>query len=281
LPPLGDVLVADLTTARLSDWLRKLATAPARVRRKAGAKKLALRAPSNREGASNARRATANRILTVLKAALNLAYREGRVPSDDAWRRVKPYQDADSARIRFLDDEECKRLVSACEPDFRALVTAAILTGCRYSELCLLQAGDVILAQSQLVVRDAKGRRGKSRLVSLTSEARGLFADLVAGKARGAIVFTRADGLPWGANWQVRPLLVACEAANIVPPISFHILRHTHGSRLARMGTEIRIIAEQLGHKDTRITLKHYAHLMPEFVGDRFREKFGDMGLVE
>ena len=57
------------------------------------------------------RRATANRILTVLKAALNHAWKSGHVSSDDAWRRVKPFRAVETARVRYLSDAECVRLV--------------------------------------------------------------------------------------------------------------------------------------------------------------------------
>jgi len=39
-----------------------------------------------------ARRATANRTLTVLKAALNQAFHESRIASDEAWRKAKPFR---------------------------------------------------------------------------------------------------------------------------------------------------------------------------------------------
>jgi hypothetical protein len=38
------------------------------------------------------RRSTANRLLTVLKAALNRAFHDGRIASDEAWRKVKPFR---------------------------------------------------------------------------------------------------------------------------------------------------------------------------------------------
>jgi hypothetical protein len=47
--------------------------------------------------AIRARRSTANRLLTVLKAALNRAFRDGRVASDEAWRKVKRFREADAA----------------------------------------------------------------------------------------------------------------------------------------------------------------------------------------
>jgi hypothetical protein len=75
-----------------------------------------------------ARRSTANRLLTVLKAALNHAFHEGRVSADDPWRKVKPFREADAAVVRFLKADECVRLVNACEPAFRDLVRGALVT---------------------------------------------------------------------------------------------------------------------------------------------------------
>ena len=61
------------------------------------------------------RRATANRVLTYLKAALNHAWRAGLVPSDDAWRRVKPFRSVDAPVIRYLSHDEITRLLTACQ----------------------------------------------------------------------------------------------------------------------------------------------------------------------
>ena len=48
------------------------------------------------------RRSTANRLLTILKAALNHAFHDGRVLSDDAWRKAKPYREVDAPVVLFL-----------------------------------------------------------------------------------------------------------------------------------------------------------------------------------
>jgi hypothetical protein len=68
------------------------------------------------------RRSTANRVLTILKAALNHAHSEGKCASDDAWRTVRAFREADAARLRYLSDDEARRLTNACTADFRALV---------------------------------------------------------------------------------------------------------------------------------------------------------------
>jgi integrase len=72
------------------------------------------------------RRSTANRVLTILKAALNHAHREGRCASDDAWRTARAFREADAVKLRYLSDDESRRLTNACPADFRALVTGAL-----------------------------------------------------------------------------------------------------------------------------------------------------------
>ena len=39
------------------------------------------------------------------------------------------------------------------------------------------------------------------------------------------------------------------------------------------------VIAEQLGHADTRMTEKHYAHLAPSYVADTIRAHFPTLGI--
>ena len=109
-----------------------------------------------------ARRATANRNLTVLKAALNHAWQGGKITgSDEAWRKVKPFRGADAARVRYLQIDECTRLLNACEPDFRRLVRGALVTGARYGELCRADVRDFNPDSASLLVRESKG--GKPR----------------------------------------------------------------------------------------------------------------------
>jgi integrase len=90
-----------------------------------------------------------------------------------------------------------------------------------------------------------------------------------------------ADGGTWRKSHQMRPMLDACNRAKIKPAVSFHVLRHTHGSTLAMGGVPMGVIAEQLGHADTRMTEKHYAHLAPSYVADTIRAHFPTLGIAE
>jgi integrase len=59
----------------------------------------------------------------------------------------------------------------------------------------------------------------------------------------------------------------AAEAGREPDPIPaglrFHDLRHTHASNLIAAGHSIKAVSRRLGHADITITLKVYAHLMP------------------
>lgn len=278
LPDLGDRPVVSLSTADLSGWHRALADAPARLRSKALATERRVRvvAEDDAEG-RRARRSTANGVLTLLKAALNHAFRMGQVADDTAWRRVRPFQKVSAARVRYLVDDEARRLANACPLDLRALVTAALLTGARYGELAALRAHDFDDANATVHIAQSKG--GKARHVALTDEGRAFFRRAAMGRAGDGILLPRAGGRRWNKSEQFRPMREACAAAQIKPAASFHILRHTYGSRLAMRGVPMAVIAAQLGHADLRITMRHYAHLAPSYVADTVRATFGTLGL--
>lgn len=296
LPALGNARLERLTPQRITRWRDALADAAPRVRTsaKATAKQAApaVRAidPADPEAARR-RRATANRVLTILKAALNHAHTAGRVPNADAWASVKPFKEADAPTVRHLTDAEATRLVNACPEDFRAMVTAALLTGMRYGELTALRAGAFNPDAGTVTV--AASKSGKPRHVVLTDEGRDFFAQRAAGKDSRAHVFTRhlvqqatkdshavTERAAWGKSHQHRAMQDACTAANIAPAVSFHILRHTYASRLAMLGAPLPVIAAQLGHEGTRMTERHYAHLAPSYVADTVRNLFGRMGIV-
>jgi integrase len=278
LPDLGTVQLEKLTADRLTRWRNKLATQPKRVRTKWTATEPATREVADDEDARRARKASANRILTMLKAALNRAFQAGRASSDSAWRKVKPFRRVDEAVVRYLSVAEARRLVSASPKDFRNMVQAALLTGCRYSELARLRCDDFNADSGTLAIRLSKG---KIRHVVLTDEGKAAFAGWTADRAHSDNVFLRADGGVWGKSHQKRPLDEASSRAGILPWVNFHILRHTHGSHLAMSGVPMGVVAAQLGHADTRMTEKHYAHLAPSYVAQAIRANFPVLGLAD
>jgi integrase len=270
LPQLGSIEIEKLTTVTIRAWLAGLAKTDKLVRTKLADTRRATRGfDADDPEAVRARRSTANRILTIFKAALNHAFNTERVSTDQAWRKVKPFREADSAIVRYLTAAEWQRLINACEQTFRDLVRGALLSGCRYGELTRIAAADFNRDAGMITVRLSKA--GKARHVVLNDEGRELFEALTAGRAPRELIFKRSDGEPWGPSHQKRPLEEASRRAKIDPAATFHILRHSYASALATRGVPMGVIASQLGHADTRMTEKHYAHLSPSYVADTIR----------
>ncbi len=227
-PELGSVELRNLTKTRLVKWHQTLAETPARLRTRPGTKQK-YRANDGSPDAVRQRRSSANRVLTILKAALNHAHREGKCTTDDAWRTVRAFREVDAARLRYLSEDEMIRLTNASTAEFRLLVIAALLTGCRYGELAAMTIDDFNPDAGTLRVRTSKS--GKPRHVVLTPEGRDFVAQHAAGKPGHARLFPHGNGKPWTKSQQRRPLTAACIAANINPPVNFHGLRHYVASR--------------------------------------------------
>lgn len=270
IPKLGRFECNRLTAPQLRKWLGEVAEAPPRLRVAAGAKTKHRDMDESDEGRRR-RRSTANRILATLKAALNRAWREGHATTDEAWRRVKPFPGTDASRVRYLTPAECVRLINAAPAGFRELVQAALLTGCRFSELAALVVNDFNADSGTLSVRISK--TGKPRHVVLTEEGSAFFARLVTGRPGTDLILRRADdeNTAWGKSFQARPMRAACRAAKIVPAINFHGLRHTWASLTTMNGAPLLVVAKNLGHTDTRMVEKHYGHMAPSFIADAIR----------
>jgi integrase len=279
LPKLGHRLAAELTKDELERWHRKLATTAARARAPRGAKKPVHRDQDLADPETiRRRRATANRLLSILRALLNRAWRNGKVASNAAWARLEPFRNANEPRVRYLPEDQARHFVNACAQasgkGLQRLVRGALMTGCRYSELASIRVDDYRAPFSgadagAVYIRESKN--GRPRSVPLTDEGVAFFDELSAGRPGTGALFLRDDGAPWAKNHQVRPLKAASSRAKIQPAVNIHVLRHTYGAWLAQRGVPLQVIAAALGHSDTRITEKHYGHLSPNYIAQTIR----------
>ncbi len=262
-PTLGKLKLASLTADRLRRWRDGLADIAPRLRTRKGEEQRYRQ--SGDDDARRARRASANRTWTVLRAALNHAFNDGKVESDIAWRKVKPFKRVDRARVRYLSVAEAKRLINACDPEFRPLAQAALQTGARYGELCRLTVADFNPDVGTVAIRQSKS--GNARHTVLTDEGRALFTQLTAGRVGDEPLFRKR----WRMSHQLRPMAEAVARAKIKPSISFHGLRHTWASLAVMNGMPLMVVARNLGHSDTRMVEKHYGHMSPSYITDAIR----------
>jgi len=114
IPKLGTRKVSRLTVETITNWRNDLATP-----RQSSRKQKSIDSPREQR---RKRQATANRVLTVLKAALNYAERTGKYQGPTPWKLVEPFKKVDAVEHPYLSRDEAIRLQNACPPDFRQLV---------------------------------------------------------------------------------------------------------------------------------------------------------------
>lgn len=227
--------------------------------------------PRNRD---RAQQSTTNRILNDLKAALNVAAREGRNGGNTCWREVKPFPKTRASRTRFLSLEEQEKLVRGCSKELRPLVIAAIYTGARYGELTPVLVKD--LQGKFLHIEFGKGKGiTNPRDVRLDVNAQAWFRKFVEGRSREELMFERLpikrrarkdllkDWDGWATGDQRTPMKKAVAAAGI-DRVVFHELRHSYASNMLNGGLSLKFLAKQLGHADTRMVDIYYGHIAEE-----------------
>ncbi|HXH07021.1 MAG TPA: site-specific integrase [Vicinamibacterales bacterium] len=226
---------------------------------------------------------TCQYLRVVLRVALNCAIKWQLLQQNPAAlaepprvpHQVVPTLTPDDAR-RFLASLEGHRLAP--------LVAVALACGLRQGEILGLRWQDVDLDRGVLHVRHALERVGPGwRLVepkSATSRrSLPLPAPLVAllrahrrrqGEQRLAagarwgehgFVFTSRWGAPLDGPRLTATVKQLLARAGL-PPLRFHALRHSAASLLLAQGVPARVVAEILGHRDVRLTLNTYTHVV-------------------
>ncbi len=253
-PILGARRVADLTTVRIRRWRDGLV-------------------PEGLDDEGRRRaKDSANRILTMLKAALNRLWREGRVPDDSAWRRVVPFEGVGESRKVFLTEAEAQRLVNSCHDEaLRNLVAAGLLTGARLGEITAARVNDVDLGEGIWTVRAGKtGRRD----VFLSAEALSLFEQLCLGRPKTQYVFLRSDGSPWAKAQHQHYFAKAVNRAKLDLATTFYTLRHSYISHALKSGIPTQLLAENVG-TSVRMIEKHYG----KFIRDDRRRMLAEAAM--
>lgn len=191
-----------------------------------------------------------------------------------------PTKRAPTPSVTFLTPVEIDALTTAPDPATwtgrrdRCLLTVAIQTGLRVSELVGLQRHDLTFGVGGHLECVGKGR--KHRAVPITTHTQKMLTAWLAEHTRGH-VFARTDGQPLTRD-AVRRIIDrhAAHAANTCPTIATknmtpHVLRHTCAMQLLRADVDIAVIALILGHasiETTRIYL-HADHDIKQRALDR------------
>ena len=269
IPRLGNMAVAEFNGEVLKRFCREvLETPPKRGNRPVGPRQSIA---SLDDQALQRRRKTVNTLIGIFRVAFQTAWENGRVESDRAWRCLRRLPAVDRPRTLHLSREESRRLLAVCRPDLRRLVLGALYTGCRMTELVRMRCSQVGRDGYGLYIAPSKNYR--PRFVFLPDEAMLWFLQMVRGKGRDDLVFTRDCGKPWFGN-QKGLFKQAVREAQLPEDFTFHGLRHTYASQLIGAGSTIFAVADQLGHADPTTVLRTYGHLSPQIRESEVRQRF-------
>lgn len=204
-------------------------------------------------------KASANRTLTALKAALNLAVANRRVQAGAAreWSDVEPYKGANKRRDLFLDLKQRQALLAAAEGASRDLLEAAALTGARAGELVNALRSQFDSRTGTMTFIGKTGRRD----VQLSPDAMALFKKLAKSKLPGAHLLTRDDGKPWAHSDWDELVRAAATAAKLPKGTCLYTLRHSFITQALLDGMPTLDVARRVGTSILMIE-KHYGHLV-------------------
>lgn len=200
--------------------------------------------------------AAINRALVVIKHALRLAADWGWInptaKQDREIRGVKLLKEPPGRRRDMTPDEEA-RLLAELPDGVRPIVEASIYSGMRRSEVTLLKKSAVNLATREITLEVTKN--GDTRAVAMSDHVLGIVERAMAA-SRCEHVFVSEDGAPYSPDSVSKAVRRAVERLGI-SDLHLHDCRHAYGTRSRRAGVDLDVLAAQMGHKSTRMTMRY------------------------
>lgn len=242
-------LIAFFGKRRLSEMTRFLIEQFKKERRNSSNGRGALRSPSS-----------VNRELELLSRIFSLAVERGEI-DNNIFKGVKKLP-MNNLLTRYLTEDEEPRLMAVLtnrREHLRPIVLIALHTGMRRGEILSLRWKQVDFAR--VAIELLRTKSGKPRTVPMNAVVRNVLSVMKRGADNSEFVFVNSS--------TDKPLTdiknafkTALTEAGIVG-LRFHDLRHTAGTRMADANVPIAVIADILGHKDIRTTMR-YVHATDE-----------------
>ncbi len=207
------------------------------------------------ERMKNVSPARVNRNLACLKCMFNRAIEWGKAKENPV-KKIKMLKE-NNKRLRYLEKEECERLIAACLPHQQPIVITALNTGMRRGEILSLKWENVDLVRGIIYVLNTKN--GDKREIPINRKLMQVFK-AIEHNSNGEYVFSKANGMSYK---DIRNGFTTAMNACGIENFRFHDLRHTFASHLVMGGIDLNTVRELLGHKSLTMTLR-YAHLSPE-----------------
>lgn len=199
-----------------------------------------------------------NRVLTLVRTIFRYALSRDWIEASPAEGIAKPKDETE--RDRFLDMGEVKRVWEAAALlgyPFGPYVRALLLTGQRRTEVASMRWEDVDLEAGTWILKAADTKGERAHLVPLSAP----MVELLQGLPQmGPFAFTSDGETHIGGFAKGKARLDAFLAAggDQLEPWTFHDLRRTVSSHMARLGVPTDIRGRVLNHAVQGVTERHY-----------------------
>lgn len=244
---LASTELTKLTPLQLEAWRKSLTELPTR----SGGRRGEPRSDS-----------TLNRDMTCFRAALNLAFMDGLVTTDFAWRsKLRPIKNADQRRELYLDRVQRLRFIERAPADLAAFLRGLCQLPLRPGALAKLSAGD--FDKRLKVLKVGQDKAGKDRRIKIPDVTAAFFEEASKGKLPSAPLLSRADGKAWNKDAWKGPVKDAVAAAELPDGTTAYTLRHSVISDLVHDGLDLLTVAQISGTSVAMIE-RHYGHLRSE-----------------
>ncbi len=196
--------------------------------------------------------------MSFLRRVFNVAIEDGLLDANPV--KPKLFAKENNARVRYLTEDDEKRLRERLGEDEWPKVAIAIHTGLRRGEQFGLRWEHVDFTTGVITVPRSKS--GEARRIPMNDTVRELLRTLPS-RLKSEWVFPSGTGETAldAKNFVSRvflPALVEAEIENF----HWHDLRHSFASRLVMRGVDLRTVQELMGHESYEMTLR-YSHLSP------------------
>ena len=227
-------------------------------------------------------RASANREMTALIAALNHAYKRQLVGTANAWNTVDKFSNVQARKHRrYVTVEERKALLTAAEGietgAVKDLLEGLMLTGARPVELGRVTVADFDRTTGSLTLISFKGTSSEARTRDIPLRALGaetLIKQLCRDKLPTAPIFTRDDGKAWQhSDWD--HLVREARAVAKLNPLTAYDLRHTFITEALTGGVDPMTVARLVGTSLQMITVTY-----GKLVEDHAARAFANVRLI-
>ncbi len=200
---------------------------------------------------------------------LHSVFKMHRIPDPGFPKIIVPEKE-----IEWLTSEEQEIVMGYLEEKDLPIFRFLEITGCRSSEACSLMREDVDWKNGMVIIRRSMGLRG--RIIPYTKNRRmnkipiaifGQWTQILRPLEATPFIFSR-QGRPYHRQRLEQSWSPANEIAQREHGIKIiHVknaFRHSMASQLINDGVPLEAVSKMLGHSDTRITQKIYAHIKPE-----------------